>query len=82
MGENSLSHLGPDDCEICRERRIFKTKRQVEESKRLIEIYKALSSPTFIFNSDLDDPVLEAFHLSREMSNLAIEDAPFKVSGV
>ena len=66
-------------CEICNEQQVFKSKRRVEESRRLIEIYKALSSPTYILHSGAADPVLEAFKLSREMANLAIEDAPFKV---
>ena len=51
----------------------------MEESRRLIEIYKALSSPTYILHSGAEDPILEAFKLSKEMSNLAMEDAPFKV---
>ena len=67
------------DCEICNEQAVFKSKRCVEESRRLIEIYKALSSPTYILHSGAEDPILEAFKLSKEMSNLAIEDAPFKV---
>ena len=51
----------------------------MEESRRLIEIYKALSSPSYILNEAKEDPLLEAFKLSQEMKNLAMEDAPFKV---
>ena len=66
-------------CEVCMERKVFKSKRRVEESRRLIEIYKALSSPSYILNEAKEDPLLEAFKLSQEMKNLAMEDAPFKV---
>ena len=64
---------------MCMERKVFKSKRRVEESRRLIEIYKALSSPSYILNKAKKDPLLEAFKLSQEMKNLAMDDAPFKV---
>ena len=67
-------------CEICSERKVFKSKRNLEDSKRLLEIYKALSSPAYIFLSGVKDPILEAFYLSKEMCQMQEEDPSFKVN--
>ena len=69
-----------DDCEQCKERQVFKSMRTVQESRRLVEIYKALSSPSYILYAASEDPLLEAFTLCQEMVVLSVEDAPFKVS--
>ena len=56
-----------DDCEQCKERQVFKSMRTVQESRRLVEIYKALSSPSYILYAASEDPLLEAFTLCQEM---------------
>ena len=66
------------DCEVCNGRENFSTIRSIEESMRLLEIYRAMASPAFIFNTT-DDPILEAFKLSVEMDNMERVDPAFKV---
>lgn len=58
---------------------MFKGVRTMEQSEELLEIYRALSSPAYMWKTDLDDPVFEAFNLSGEMDRLKEEDMPFKV---
>ena len=67
------------DCELCNAQEMFLSAcRSVEDSMRLLEIYRALASPAFIF-STTEDPVLEAFKISEQMNYMQTEDPAFKV---
>ena len=48
---------------------------------RLLEIYRALASPAFIFELS-EDPVLEAFKISEKMQEMKDLDPAFKVGRV
>ena len=69
---------GPE-CEVCQESSAFKSKRTVEESRRALEVFRALASPSYILQEAGDDPLLEVFALSKLMIVLAAEDKPHKV---
>ena len=67
-------------CDICRERKRFKSNRDIEDSKYLVAMFETISSPNYILHAGVDDPVLEAFEICEELKRLASEDATFKVT--
>ncbi len=66
-------------CFICTERKEFVGSRSLERSRESIDVFKALSSPTFILQASMDDPILEVFKLSEMMQQRKLNDPPFCV---
>ena len=67
-------------CEICQHRPAAESQSIIEVSKRKLEIYKALSSPAYILQSEVKDPILEAFTLSNKLKKMQKKDPSFKAS--
>ena len=67
-------------CEICQHGPSAESQSIIEVSKRKLEIYKALSSPAYILQSEVKDPILEAFSLSNTMKKMQKMDPSFKAS--
>ena len=68
------------ECCICKPHEGFKNRQYLHETRKLLDIYRALSSSAYLLQCGVSDPILESFRICRRIENLKEEYPAYQVS--
>lgn len=72
--------LFPETCYICHVKINYVGLQNIEECRAAVQVYRALSSPAYLFHGGVEDPILEAFVISDFLEKRKRIDPAYRVS--